>query len=64
MQVNNETLRILVSGVVWITAIVIFGRLGMFIAINYFKKQTPEHIHENQTPERVREKQYIGKPVP
>lgn len=55
MQINNETLGILVNGIVWVTAIVIFGRLGMFIATKYFK---------NQKPERVRERQYIGRPIP
>ena len=36
MEIDNETLKIVVSGLVWIVGLLVFGRLGVFIASSYF----------------------------
>jgi hypothetical protein len=59
MEIDNETLKIVVSGLVWIVGLLVFGRLGVFIASSYFAhlkstaskpaiERTAEALHKMQ----------------
>ncbi|MFP4104573.1 MAG: hypothetical protein ACLFVU_00655 [Phycisphaerae bacterium] len=36
MELNVEIVKTVIHGIVWIVALVVLGRLGMFIATKYF----------------------------
>ncbi len=39
MELDAEIIKTLVNGLVWIVALVVLGRLGMFVATRYFAAQ-------------------------